>query len=131
VLWLGPEGAGPSHPHLLEVEAKADDPAHKSKSASTIKLSAKTGYGLTELVDWLTETGSTLLPPPDSFAINQRQHVLLTDASKSLQRAAEAEDLLVTAEELRHVRLALDALTGRAGTEDMLDALFGRFCIGK
>ncbi len=22
-------------------------------------------------------------------------------------------------------------LTGRAGTEDMLDALFGRFCLGK
>jgi tRNA modification GTPase len=28
-------------------------------------------------------------------------------------------------------RLALDRVTGRAGVEDMLDALFGRFCIGK
>jgi tRNA modification GTPase len=83
------------------------------------------------LVDWLINTGSTLLPPPDSFAINQRQHLLLTDASQSLRRAAEAQDLLVTAEELRQGRLALDALTGRASTEDMLDALFGRFCIGK
>ena len=28
-------------------------------------------------------------------------------------------------------RTALDRVTGRAGVEDMLDALFGRFCIGK
>ena len=40
-------------------------------------------------------------------------------------------DPLIMAEELRQARLALDALTGRASTEDMLDALFGRFCIGK
>jgi tRNA modification GTPase len=131
VLWLGSEGTGPQHQHLLEVEAKADDPAHTSKSDKAITLSAKIGDGLTKLVDWLVNTGSTLLPPPDSFAINQRQHLLLTDANQSLRRAAEAQDLLVTAEELRQGRLALDALTGRASTEDMLDALFGRFCIGK
>ena len=34
-------------------------------------------------------------------------------------------------EELRLARRAFDALLGRASTEDMLDALFGRFCIGK
>jgi len=28
-------------------------------------------------------------------------------------------------------RQALDRITGRAGVEDMLGALFGRFCIGK
>jgi tRNA modification GTPase len=131
LLWLGSEGAGPQHRQLLEVEAKADDPGHASKSDKAITLSAKTGDGFIELVDWLINTGSTLLPPPDSFAINQRQHLLLADASQSLRRAAEAQDLLVTAEELRQARLALDTLTGRASTEDMLDALFGRFCIGK
>ena len=26
---------------------------------------------------------------------------------------------------------ALDRITGRAGVEDMLDALFGAFCVGK
>ena len=26
---------------------------------------------------------------------------------------------------------AFDRLTGRAGVEDLLDALFGRFCLGK
>jgi tRNA modification GTPase len=39
--------------------------------------------------------------------------------------------LLLVAEELRQARLAFDELTGKAATEDMLDSLFGRFCIGK
>jgi tRNA modification GTPase len=131
ILWLGPEAAGPQHRHLLEVEAKTDDPAHLVKSDTAIGLSAKTGDGLAKLVDWLSQTGSALLPSPDAFAINQRQHLLLVDTNQCLQRAATAQDLLITAEELRQARLALDALTGRASTEDMLDALFGRFCIGK
>ena len=42
-----------------------------------------------------------------------------------------SEDPLLTAEKLRLARLSFDRLIGRASTEDMLDALFGRFCIGK
>ena len=131
ILWLGPEGEGPKHPYLREIEAKADDPGHMVKSTLALKLSAKTGQGLIELIAWLTSTARNLLPPPDGFAISQRHRLLLADAAQSLSRASAAHDLLVTAEELRQARLSLDALTGRAGTEDMLDALFGRFCIGK
>jgi len=39
--------------------------------------------------------------------------------------------LVLVAEELRRARIAFDRLTGRAGVEDVLDALFGRFCLGK
>ncbi len=131
VLWLGDEGAGPAHENNLEIEAKADDPEHIAKTGSALKLSAKTTDGLAELIHWLTTTAKTLLPPPDSFAINARQTALLKDTARSMAAAAKTSDLLVTAEELRQARLALDALTGRASTEDMLDALFGRFCIGK
>jgi tRNA modification GTPase len=131
ILWLGPEAEGPPHPMLLEIEPRSDDPGHVSKSAVALKLSAKTGEGIPALVKWLIEAAKMLLPPPDSFAINARQHSLLTDATRSLVRGKAAKDLLITAEELRQARLALDALTGRASTEDMLDALFGRFCIGK
>jgi tRNA modification GTPase len=35
------------------------------------------------------------------------------------------------AEHLRLARAAFDRLTGKAGIEDVLDALFGRFCLGK
>jgi len=39
--------------------------------------------------------------------------------------------VVIVAESLRQARAAFDRLTGRAGVEDLLDALFGRFCLGK
>lgn len=131
VLWLGPEGKGPEHANRLEIEAKADAPNHCTKSSNALRLSALTGEGVKELVEWLVDKGGAMLPPPDSFAINLRQRGLLLQCADALKSAGRANDMLVTAEELRQARLALDALTGRASTEDMLDALFGRFCIGK
>ena len=38
---------------------------------------------------------------------------------------------LLMAEHIRDALEAFDRLTGRASTEDMLDNLFGGFCIGK
>ena len=48
-----------------------------------------------------------------------------------LEAAATLRDPLLVAEHLRLARVALDALLGRTTTEQMLDALFARFCIGK
>jgi tRNA modification GTPase len=131
LLWLGAEGHGPAHQMLIEIEAKVDDPAHILKSPTALRLSAKTYDGIALLIALLVEKGKTMLPPSDSFALNQRQCALLKDTALFLSRASHAQDPLILAEELRQARLSLDALTGRASTEDMLDALFGRFCIGK
>jgi tRNA modification GTPase len=38
---------------------------------------------------------------------------------------------VLIAEDLRLARSAFDRLTGRAGVEEVLDALFSRFCLGK
>jgi tRNA modification GTPase len=132
VLWLGDEGVGGDHSTLIEIAAKADladDRPRKSDIA--LQVSGWSGEGIAALIARLVVTGQAMLPPPDSFAINKRQRALLADSAACITRAAEAFDLLIIAEELRQARLALDALTGRASTEDMLDALFGRFCIGK
>ena len=131
ILWLGGEREGPAHPHLLEIEAKADDPLHQRKSDSAVILSAKSGAGISELLAEVGELAKTLLPPPDQFAVNARQRTLLASAASVLSDAANSSDWLIAAEQLRQARLALDALTGRAHTEDMLDSLFGRFCVGK
>ena len=86
---------------------------------------------MTELVRQIIERAKTLLPPPDLFAVNQRQRLLLAETASALIEAAGSKDWLIVAEHLRQARLALDALTGRAHTEDMLDTLFGKFCVGK
>lgn len=68
---------------------------------------------------------------PGRTALLRRQRVLLGKALDALVSCQATTELLLVAEELRQARLAFDALTGRAATEDMLDSLFGRFCIGK
>jgi tRNA modification GTPase len=129
VLWLGPEGEGP--PKAWDIEAMADDPSHAAKRDPVVRLSARTGEGVAALIDRLVDAAGQMLPKPGEAAVNARQHALLADAEEALSGIALDLDLLVLAERLRTARLAFDRLIGRATTEDMLDALFGRFCIGK
>jgi tRNA modification GTPase len=130
ILWLGPEGEGPDHPCLLEIESMIDSPDHVGKQ-DAIRLSAATGEGMLALTQAIVDRAKVLLPPPDHVAVNERQRAELRKASETMTDAAVAADPLIIAEQLRQARLALDALTGRAHTEEMLDVLFGRFCIGK
>ena len=131
ILWLGDEGAGPEHSALIEIDAKADDVARKTKSSAAFSVSANTGQGMPELIAQILSRAKTLLPPPDSYAVNARQRALLIDAGDAFGDASQAVDGLIVGENLRLARLALDALTGRAHTEDLLDNIFGAFCIGK
>ena len=130
LLWLGDEGEGPRHPQLIEIEAKSDDPDHRAKSQA-LRLSAASGEGMAALMSEIANRAKTLLPPADQYAVNARQRALIADAATELRAASKAHDWLIVGEHLRQARLALDALTGRAHTEDLLDALFGRFCVGK
>jgi tRNA modification GTPase len=72
-----------------------------------------------------------LLPHEGEAALNRRQREHTATVRAALKAFRGEGDELIAAEHLRHARLALDALTGRAGTEEMLDALFETFCIGK
>jgi len=72
-----------------------------------------------------------LLPKADELALDRRQHDLLAEAHEALKRGSRLGDPVLVAEELRNARLAIDRISGRAGVEDLLDALFGRFCLGK
>ena len=129
VLWLGAEGEGP--PSAWEIEAQVDRPGHAAKTSPRHRVSAVSGEGLDALRRDLVATARAALPRPGDAALSQRQHRLLGEASEALAGAASLTDPLLIAESLRLARVAFDALLGRTTTEDMLDALFGRFCIGK
>ncbi|WP_225010048.1 MULTISPECIES: tRNA uridine-5-carboxymethylaminomethyl(34) synthesis GTPase MnmE [Novosphingobium] len=131
VLWLGPEGQGPSTTPLWEIDAQADRADVARKAAPDHRLSARTGEGLAALRAALVTHARAAMPKPGEAALNARQHGLLGQVADALARAPGEGDPLLAAEHLRLARRALDALVGRTGTEDMLDALFGRFCIGK
>ena len=129
VLWLGPDHAEPNG--AWGIEAQVDNPTHLVKSAPMFRVSAFTGEGVGELKSGLLELARNTLPKPGKAALNARQHNLLQDSHEALLEAHDSRDPLLIAESLRRARLAFDRLIGRATTEDMLDALFGRFCIGK
>lgn len=128
VLWLGPEGEGPSG--SIEVDARIDVPGDR-KSEPDIAVSAATGANMADLWDLLIERARMALPKPGSVALNARQHMLVGQAHEAVAEIAALDDPLLVGEQLRRTRLAFDRLVGRTSTEDMLDALFGRFCIGK
>ena len=129
VLWLGPEDKGPEG--AWEIEPQADRPGHPVKRTTLYRVSAVTGEGLAELKRGLIAHAAASMPRPGETALNRRQRGLLEQAATALRSATGEADPLLLAEDLRKARGAFDRLVGRSGTEDVLDALFGRFCIGK
>jgi tRNA modification GTPase len=129
VLWLGPEGEAPSGG--WEIEAQCDRAGHVRKAEPHRRVSAVTGEGMAELKQALIAHAASAMPRPGQTALNRRQRALLLAARSALAAAAGQSDPLLLAESLRQARVAFDALVGRSSTEDVLDALFGRFCIGK
>lgn len=131
LLWLGEPGEAPAHPRLMRVHPRADLPGRSEGPAGSLAVSSKTGAGIATLLTQIREHSRSLLPGEDAIALNRRQALELEQASFALRAAAVADDHVLLAEELRSARAAFDRLTGRAGVEDVLDALFGRFCLGK
>jgi tRNA modification GTPase len=130
VLWLGLEGQGTGRV-VWEIESFADRCERPDKLSARHRLSAVSGEGIRALRDDLVALARKSLPLPGSAALNRRQHDLLSTARAALVDAAQHCNPLLIAEALRWARGAFDRLLGSAATEDMLDALFGRFCIGK
>lgn len=129
LIWLGPKSEAPAHPGLIVILPKSDlgSPA----DGVGIPVSAVTGEGLGALTERLIQRARFLLPQGDDVALDRRQHDLLAEAQGALERAASLQDPILAAEELRIARSAIDRISGRAGVEELLDALFGRFCLGK
>jgi tRNA modification GTPase len=139
LLWLGPPKEAPDHARVILVAAQADrwkgDAAAEAEAARCdLTLSAATGEGMDRLHRMIVEMARTLLPREGEAALRRRQREALAEAKAWLEvepGSREAGDLILLAERLRLAGGALDRITGRAGVEEMLDTLFGRFCIGK
>jgi len=131
LVWLGEPEDAPQHPRLIRVHAKADLPKRPAPPEGSIPASAVTGEGIKPLLEQVAAIAKSLLPAEDAIALNRRQAQHIGEAAEALTAAARASDPVLLAEELRHARNAFDRLTGSAGVEDVLDALFSRFCVGK
>lgn len=131
LVWMGDPAEVPVHPHALKVHSRADLPDRQGVPSGSLAVSSLTGEGMRALLHRVSAIARSLLPVEDAISLNRRQATEVAEARAGLAAAAAASDLVIAAENLRAARSAFDRLTGRAGIEDVLDALFGRFCLGK
>ena len=131
LVWLGEAGEAPAHPRLILAHSKCDLSARGDAPPGSLPVSSVTGDGVGRLLERVAGIAVSLLPGEGALALNRRQAAHLEEAQGALARASGATDIVTVAEDLRLARGAFDRLTGRAGIEDVLDALFSRFCLGK
>ena len=98
-------------------------------------ISLKSGAGLSELLDALTEkVRDRLETEGDAPALTRPRHRhALAQASVALKHglAAPSDQPELLAEDLRLAMRAIGRITGRVDVEELLDFVFRDFCIGK
>lgn len=97
-------------------------------------ISASRGDGVPELVEALVKFAADFFGTTEGALVTRaRQRDLLVRASDSLRRSLELveEGEELAAEELRAAAYALGRLLGRVDVEDVLGAIFQKFCVGK
>ena len=97
-----------------------------------VGVSARAGTGLPELAGLLSARAQALTGHAGSAPLTRARHRAgIEGAAANLADAAQAEWPELRGEALRLAMQALGRLTGAVGVEDLLDTVFGQFCIGK
>jgi tRNA modification GTPase len=116
------------HPGALRLHAKCD-----LGPGEGLPVSALTGEGLAELraeiaarLEQLAAKGSEA----SGADVTTCQKEQLEIAADALARA-DTSDLVVAANELRVAAEALGRIIGKVYSDDLLDSIFSRFCVGK
>jgi tRNA modification GTPase len=117
-------------PGDITVLGKAD-----LRTGRAFALSGKTGAGIAELVDRITDTLSVRAEGA-GLAIRERHRTAILRAIRALESARlevqhGPDRAELAAEELRTALRSLDSLVGRVDVEDILDEIFSSFCLGK
>ena len=113
---------------VLSVRTKCDllpDSAARTDDVGSLFVSAKTGEGLVDLKAALAARVASLEPPESTEAVEgllEARRLLVSDGD---------EDLVLLANRLRAVAECLGRQVGAVYTDDMLERLFSRFCVGK
>jgi tRNA modification GTPase len=119
----------------LGVSSKADLPIalREAGGRALLPVSAVSGEGIEELVAALVAAIGQLAEGAGAGAglTRARHRAAVQEAAAALGRSSQAALPELRAEELRVALRAIGRLTGRVDVEDLLDLVFGTFCIGK
>ena len=124
---------------LLAVN-KADLPPQLEPDAlgrwQTVSISARSGFGLAELRKALAERLGLQRAGALGAEVSARHREELEWAAGAIGEARRLlggapDGLVLAAQSLHGAALALARITGSVWSEDLLDAVFSRFCVGK
>jgi len=117
---------------ISEVDLKS-----AARGVPLVRISALTGEGIGELrkvIRSLVLEGEEM-PGDSSIAPNMRQKLALEEACRFFTRSAEnlrnGMPPEIVAVDLSEGLSALGEITGETATEEILDRIFGQFCLGK
>lgn len=123
--------------HTIHVLNKADKLTETPKlKENQILVSASTGKGLSELRTKISEFIQKLLPSEETIVITEKRHFeCLSNASDFIKGACitikNGQTQEFTAEFIRGSICELETLLGKITDDDVLNNIFGSFCIGK
>ncbi len=104
-------------------------------SGPVVRTSAKLHRGIKELQDAMLEASGVLGVDAHGFLVNERHADVLRKAVDALERCKVTLESGLTGEfvaiDLREAIDRLGELTGRVTTDEILNMIFERFCIGK
>lgn len=125
------EGELPCGVPVIRVGAKCDLGRQED---CDINVSAVTGEGIEELKQMIYERGFGA-ESDEGFLLEERHYGAVCDALSSVRAALEgAEGGLPSdlyAEDLRHAYTALGTLSGETASENIIEEIFSKFCVGK
>ena len=107
---------------------------HASQEQTPVFVSALTGEGIDDLRRTILSASDTAASSENEITARSRHVVALKKALVHLRSISQ--DSFLTSPELvsenyRNAIQALDVISGRYSTEDMLGDIFSKFCIGK
>ena len=117
---------------LNKTDLRATPPPARVAGADALPVSVLTGDGLEALVDRLRLAVEERAASGASPAPTRLRHRLALEACLAALERARAQPVAeLRAEDLRAAAAALGRIVGRVGVDDVLDAIFRDFCIGK
>lgn len=105
-----------------------------NKNPNAIYVSAKTGNGISYLIEIIKEKISTLTKTTEStVAINARTYSLLQDAAVELNGAINSpkENYDIFSEHVRRAADNIGKILGTITAAEVMDATFSQLCLGK
>ena len=119
-------------PGAIRVHAKCDLDSSASADPNVIRVSAKTGEGLSELKKAIAGKLEELSSDSSEEVadVTARHTDLLCKALSALE-GTDPSDLVLAANALRLAAQSIGEIIGKTYSEDLLESLFSRFCVGK